>query len=87
MARVAQAGHTDVQASYNRVLNKTLTAFNLECPKLPENFELGDEQASEIKTVTVLESLPSVSSASACLGPKCAVWRGYCGLAGRPEAS
>lgn len=94
MARISQAGHTDIQGSYNRTITKLAVPVRLAKMQDPEDFELGQEPSKE-QTKFVLETVVGVSTAAYCIADKCAMWRqesaqseptgrGYCGLAGRP---
>lgn len=74
MARVAQGGHTDIQAAYNRTLTKQHIPTRMLKVRDPEDFELGQESAEE-SVAMVLETQQRISMASMCLGDKCAMWR------------
>ena len=74
MARVAQAGHTDISVSYNRTITKLLVPVRLQAPQDPEDFELGQEPAQEMNKV-LLETHVGTSQAAHCIGDKCAAWR------------
>jgi len=75
MARVAQVGETDTQATYNRTLSRQLMPMNVSVVQHPDNFELGEAPAPEQHTELVLKLFPAVSQSAMCLGDKCALWR------------
>ena len=90
MARVAQAGHTDTNAAYNRTLTKHHAEVKLHVVPDPAKFELGNTPETEQRTELVMQTYVSTSIAAKCLASDCAMWRwaspgrGYCGLAGKP---
>lgn len=54
MARVAQAGHTDINVSYNRTITKLLVPVRLQAPQDPDDFDLGQEPSQQMdKTLLV----------------------------------
>lgn len=72
MARVAQAGNVDIPVAYNRSLTKS--HHPMKCVSTdPDQFQLGEEAPTA--TVLVLKGEQSLSSASMCIGDKCAMWR------------
>lgn len=75
MARVAQIGETDTQATYNRTLSRQLMPMKVSVVQHPDNFELGEAPAPEQHTELVLKLFPAVSQSAMCLGDKCAMWR------------
>lgn len=93
MARVAQAGDSDIKASYNRSLTKMHKPMRVAAVKDETEFELGESPTSEPYTVLVLEMSANPSSAAMCLADGCAMWRqvcdetGFCGIAGKPWGS
>lgn len=74
MARVAQAGHTDINTSYNRTLTKVVVPVRLQAAQDPEDFELGQAASKEMDK-TLLETRISTSAAAGCIADKCAMWR------------
>lgn len=74
MARVAQSGHTDIQAAYNRSLTKTPVRVRLVTPQDPENFQLGQEP-EQVEEKMLLETRMSTSMAAGCIADQCAMWR------------
>lgn len=81
MARVAQIGAVETNATYNRALIKMHVPIALR----PD--EGGEGEA--ISAATMLKTETQISAASRCVANKCAMWRwadgadglGYCGLA------
>lgn len=84
MARVAQIGAAETNATYNRALVKTHVPVRL-ADASPETFELG--QQPEPVAATMLNIGLQISNAARCISDECAMWRwkttstGYCGLA------
>ncbi len=74
MARVGQAGHTDINVSYNRSLTKTHVPIKLNVVSGADEFELG-QQAAEQRTEFVLSTVAATSLAARCLGSECMMWR------------
>lgn len=88
MARVAQIGAAETNATYNRALIKSHIPVRL-ADASPEAFELG--QHPEPVAATMLKVELQISSAARCLADECAAWRwsrdskgvaGYCGMGG-----
>ena len=75
MARVAQSGHADISASYNRTVQKSLRAVKATTIQSPDDFELGAEAAPEFEPTLIMQLTAGTSMAANCLGPKCAAWR------------
>lgn len=98
MSRVAQVGHTDTQASYNRTLTKDHVAVRVAAIQNPDEFDLGDTPQPDQRVEMLLRTHPAKSMAANCCANECAMWRwensrtingqliGYCGLAGAPAA-
>lgn len=74
MARVAQAGHTDINVSYNRTITKLLVPVRLQAPQDPDDFDLGQEPSQQMDK-TLLETRVGLSNAARCIADKCAAWR------------
>jgi len=75
MARVAQAGHTDINVAYNRSLTKSHRLVRVAVVKNPDDFELGETPMPETGELMALSTDWNTSLAANCLGDKCAMWR------------
>jgi hypothetical protein len=72
MARVAQIGAVETNATYNRALIKSHVPIKLSDAS-PEAFELG--QQPELVSATMLKTDLQISFASRCIAQECAMWR------------
>lgn len=72
MARVAQIGAAETNATYNRALTKTHVPVKL-ADASPEGFELGEEPKPI--TATMLKVDLQISGAARCISTECAMWR------------
>lgn len=83
MARVAQIGAAETNATYNRAYIKAHVPVKLMNPD--QELNLGED--AKVFMATVLETEIQISAAARCIGGQCAMWRlandthGYCGLA------
>ena len=74
MARVAQVGVVETGAAYNRALTKTHRTVKATWAT-PDTFELGQDEPSDPREITIMEMYATPSSASSCMADKCACWR------------
>lgn len=72
MARVAQIGAAETNATYNRALTKTHVPVKL-ADASPEGFELGEEPKPIMATMLKVDL--QLSGASHCVANQCAMWR------------
>lgn len=72
MARVAQIGAVETNATYNRALTKTHVPVKL-ADASPNAFELGEEPKPVAATMLKVEL--QLSGAARCVATECAMWR------------